>query len=108
MGRLARLARRLRGEAPDAIRVRIILRGRIGSGWYDVDRWVAVRAGATLAELLDAAEREGIPVRSAIAESPHLAHTLMWNGERCPVDAHRERRVEADDEIYLLGPLAGG
>jgi sulfur carrier protein ThiS len=108
MGRLARLARRLRGEAPDTIRVRIILRGRIGSGWYDVDRRVAVPAGATLEDLLDAAEREGIPVRAALAESPHLAHTLMWNGERCPVDTHRERRVEADDEIYLLGPLAGG
>ena len=108
MGRLARLAKRLRGEAPDSIRVHLLLRGRIGSGWYDVDRWVAVPAGATLEELLDAAEREGIPVRSAIAESPHLAHTLMWNGERCPVDAHRERRVEANDEIYLLGPLAGG
>jgi len=108
MSRLARIARRLRGEDPDAIRVRIILRGRIGSGWYDVDRRVAVPAGSTLGELLDAAERAGIPMRAAIAESPHLAHTLMWNGERCAVDANRERRVEADDEIYLLGPLAGG
>jgi len=108
MSRLARIARRLRGEDPDAIRVRIILRGRIGSGWYDVDRRVAVPAGSTLGELLDAAEREGIPVRAAIAESPHLAHTLMWNGERCAVEANRERRVEADDELYLLGPLAGG
>jgi len=108
MSRLARIARRLRGEDPGAIRVRIILRGRIGSGWYDVDRRVAVPAGSTLGDLLDAAEREGIPMRAAIAESPHLAHTLMWNGERCAVDANRERRVEADDEIYLLGPLAGG
>ena len=47
-------------------------------------------------------------MRAAIAESPHLAHTLMWNGERCAVEANHERRVEADDEIYLLGPLAGG
>ena len=108
MGRLARLAARLRGDDPDAIRVRVILRGRIGSGWFDVDRRVAVPAGATLQELLSAAERDGIPVRTAIVESPHLAHTLMWNGERCAVDAHGERRVEADDEIYLLGPLAGG
>ena len=108
MSRLARIARRLRGEDPEAIRVRIILRGRIGSGWYDVDRRVAVSPGATLDALLDAAEREGIPLRAAIAESPHLAHTLMWNGERCALEEHRERRVEADDEIYLLGPLAGG
>ena len=108
MSRLARLARRLRGDDPDAIRVRIVLRGRIGSGWYDVDRRVAVPAGSTLGELLDAAERAGIPMRAAIAESPHLAHTLMWNGERCALEANRERRVEDADEIYLLGPLAGG
>ena len=108
MGRLARLARRLRGQTPETIRVRIVLRGRIGGGWYDVDRRIAVPVGATLDEFLGAAERHGIPVRTAIAESPHLAHTLMWNGERCAVDAHRGRRVEADDEIYLLGPLAGG
>jgi hypothetical protein len=108
MGRLARLAARLRGDDPDAIRVRVILRGRIGSGWYDVDRRIAVPPGATLGHLLEAAERVGVPLRAAIAESPHLAHTLMWNGERCAVEAHRDRRVEADDEIYLLGPLAGG
>jgi hypothetical protein len=108
MGRLSRLARRLLGEAPETIRVRVMLRGRIGSGWFDVDRRVAVPPGATLEDLLDVAEREGIPMRAAIADSPHLAHTLMWNGERCPVDAHRERLLAPDDEIYLLGPLAGG
>ena len=108
MSRLARLARRLRGDDPQALRVRIILRGRIGSGWFDVDRRIAVPPGATLDALLDAAEREGIPLRAAIAESPHLAHTLMWNGERCPVDEHRDRALGDGDEIYLLSPLAGG
>ena len=108
MSRLARLARRLRGDDPDALRVRIILRGRIGPGWYDVDRRIEVPPGATLGDVLEAAEREGIPMRAAIAASPHLAHTLMWNGERRAVDEHRDRPVEDEDEIYLLGPLAGG
>jgi hypothetical protein len=88
--------------------VRIVLRGRIGSGWHDVDRRVSVSPGATLGDLLEAAEREGIPLRAAIAESPHLAHTLMWNSERCALEANLERLVEDGDEIYLLGPLAGG
>jgi sulfur carrier protein ThiS len=108
MSRLARLAARLRGDDPDAIRVRVILRGRIGAGWYDVDRRIAVAPGSTLGDLLETAEREGVPMRAAIAESPHLAHTLMWNGDRCPVDEHATRALADGDELYLLAPLAGG
>jgi molybdopterin converting factor small subunit len=107
-GPLARLARRLRGRAPGALRVRVILRGRIGAGWYDVDERLELPAGATLAAFLEAAERRGIGVRAAIAHSPHLADTLMLNGERCPVEANLERPLADGDEIYLLGPLAGG
>jgi molybdopterin converting factor small subunit len=65
-------------------------------------------AGATLSDLLAHAERQGIAVRAALEQSPHLADTLMWNGERCPVATHEARRLADGDEIYLLGPLAGG
>ena len=66
------------------------------------------RAGATLATLLDEAERRGIPLREALADSPHLRHTLMLNGERCPVDENLDRALADGDEVYLLAPLAGG
>jgi molybdopterin converting factor small subunit len=107
-GALARLARRLRGRPTGALRVRVILRGRIGEAWYDVDRRLDLPEGATLAAFLDEAERRGIRVRAAIEKSPHLADTLMLNGERCPVEANLLRPLADGDEIYLLGPLAGG
>jgi molybdopterin converting factor small subunit len=107
-GRLARLARRLRREAPGALRVRVIVRGRIGPGWYDVDERLWLPAGATLAALLEEAERRGLRVRAALEQSPHLADTLMLNGERCPVEANLGRPLADGDEVYLLGPLAGG
>ena len=107
MGLLARLARRR--PAPAAgLAVRLVLKGRIGEGWYDVDERIALPAGATLDSLLAEAERRGIAVRRAIAQSPHLGHTLMWNGDRCEVSAHLERPLADGDEIYLLAPLAGG
>lgn len=107
LGRLrARLAgRKARGGT---IRVRVLLKGRTASGWYDVDEQLALPEGATLATLLDAAERRGIRLREALATSPHLAHTLMLNGERCPVEENRERVLADGDEVYLLAPLAGG
>ena len=52
--------------------------------------------------------RPRLRLRAAIAESPHLRHTLMWNGSRCPVDDHLERPLADGDEIYLLAPIAGG
>jgi molybdopterin converting factor small subunit len=107
-GALARLARRLRGQPAGSVRVRLILRGRIGESWYDVDRRLDLAPGATLTAFLDEAERRGIRVRAAIAKSPHLADTLMLNGERCPVEANLLRPLADGDEIYLLGPLAGG
>ena len=107
-GPLGRLVRRLRGEPPGSLRVRVILRGRIGDGWFDVDRRLVLPPGATLGELLDEAERQGIRLRAAIAQSPHLADTLMLNGERCGVEANLRRPLADGDEVYLLGPLAGG
>ena len=90
------------------IRVRILVTGRIGGGWQDVDRTLGLAEGATLLDLLDEAERQGIHLRDAIASSPHLRHTLMWNGERCPVDENLGRPLADGDQVYLLAPLAGG
>lgn len=103
--------RRLLGRRTDdgtQIRVRVLLKGRTGTGWYDVDEKVALPAGATLATLIEVAERRGIKLREALETSPHLRHTLMLNGERCPVDANSERAMADGDEVYLLAPLAGG
>ena len=47
-------------------------------------------------------------LRAAIAESPHLRHTLMLNGERVPLDDSAARPLVDGDELYLLGPIAGG
>ena len=47
-------------------------------------------------------------LRAAIDDSPHLRHTLMLNGERCPVDENLDRVLADGDEVYLLAPLAGG
>jgi molybdopterin converting factor small subunit len=103
--------RRLLGRAEDggdAIRVRVLLKGRTGGGWYDCDEQVALPRGATLATLIDVADRRGIRLREALADSPHLRHTLMLNGERCPVDDNADRPLADGDEVYLLAPFAGG
>lgn len=92
----------------DRVRVHVILKGRIGDGWQDVDRVLELPLGSTLAALFERCEREGIPLRDAVDKSPHLRHTLMWNGERCPVDEHLERALADGDQVYLLAPLAGG
>lgn len=102
------LGRLLGREPAGAIRVRVLLKGRIGEGWYDVDERIALPSGATLATLLDAATSRGIALRAAIESSPHLRHTLMWNGERCPVAENLDRPMADGDEVYLLAPLAGG
>jgi sulfur carrier protein ThiS len=103
----ARLLRRGEPGLPQ-VRVHVLIKGRIGEGWHDVDRTLTVPEGTTLAGLLDIAQREGVPLRDAIDSSPHLRHTLMWNGDRCPVDEHGERQIEDGDSIYLLAPVAGG
>lgn len=101
------LLRRVLGRGA-RVRVHVLVKGRIGDGWWDVDRTFELPAGATLASLLDAAEREGLELREAIAASPHLAHTLMINGARCPVADSASRPLADGDEVYLLAPLAGG
>jgi len=96
---------RLRG---DQIKVHVLVRGRIGDDWLNVDEYVRVPAGTTLAKFIEVADEAGIPLTNAIASSPHLHDTLMLNGERCPVSDNRDRVLADGDEIYLLAPLAGG
>ena len=100
------LSRHTEGEGD--IRVRLILKGRIGEGWLDVDRKLALPDGATLASLIMKADLEGLRLSQAIEASPHLRHTLMWNGERTPVEENLARELRDGDELYLLGPVAGG
>jgi molybdopterin converting factor small subunit len=90
------------------IRVHVLVKGRIGEGWQDVDRTFALPPGATLGTLLDTAEREGLRLREAIAKSPHLAHTLMLNGDRTPLADNLGRALNDGDQVYLLAPLVGG
>ncbi len=94
--------------ASRGIRVHVLIRGRIGDGWLDVDKDVQLPVGATLDDLIREATRRGIPMAEALAHSPHLRDTLMLNGERCPVAAHGARVLRDGDEVYLLAPLAGG
>ncbi len=107
MSLLAPLRRLFAPKGP-SIRVHLLVKGRIGDGWYDVDRDLHLPEGATLTQLLEHAERQGIHLRDAIAASPHLRHTLMLNGSRCPVDEQGDRALADGDEIYLLAPIAGG
>ncbi|WP_428265349.1 MoaD/ThiS family protein [Haliangium sp.] len=99
-------------ERAPGVRVHVLIRGRIGAGWYDLDEQVTVPVGTTLGGLVDG--HAGVEpalaeaLAEALAQSPHLAHTLMLNGERCPVVEHRERVLEDGDELYLLAPIAGG
>lgn len=106
MSLLDRLRRALGGR--ERIGVRVLIRGRIGDGWHDVDRVLRLPAGATLGDLITEAERSAIPLRQAIEQSPHLRETLMLNGERCHVDENLERPLDDGDEVYLLAPVAGG
>ncbi len=89
-------------------RLRVVLKGRIGEGWFDVDRKFSLPPSATLAALIDAADRAGLRLSQAIEASPHLRHTLMWNGQRTPVAENLARELGDGDELYLLGPVAGG
>lgn len=96
---------RLRGAQ---IKVHVLLRGRIGDDWKDIDEHVRVPEGTTLERFIEVADEAGIPLSDAIAHSPHLHDTMMLNGERCPLADNKQRVLADGDEIYLLAPLAGG
>ncbi|HEY0989024.1 MAG TPA: MoaD/ThiS family protein [Kofleriaceae bacterium] len=96
---------RLRGGT---VRIHILIKGRIGEGWIDIDEHVRVPAGTTLGQLLEITDSARIPLRDALEHSPHLTDTMMFNGERCPFHDNTGRVLAEGDEIYLLAPLAGG
>lgn len=96
---------RLRG---DQIKIHVLIRGRIGDDWKNIDEYVKVPAGTTLARFIEVADQAGLDLSKAIADSPHLHDTMMLNGERCPVADNQDRVLADGDEIYLLAPLAGG
>jgi molybdopterin converting factor small subunit len=96
---------RLRGGT---IRIHLLIKGRIGDGWQDIDEHVRVPTGTTLGHLLDITDAARLPLREALAHSPHLTDTMMLNGERCPFGDNADRVLADGDQIYLLAPLAGG
>jgi molybdopterin converting factor small subunit len=96
---------RLRGSS---IRIHVLIKGRIGDDWKDIDEHLRVPTGTTLGQLLELADSARVPLREALAHSPHLTDTMMLNGERCPLHDHADRVLADGDEIYLLAPLAGG
>ncbi|MEQ9501182.1 MAG: MoaD/ThiS family protein [Deltaproteobacteria bacterium] len=100
-------ARALLGGGP-RIRVHVVVQGRIGAGWQNIDEHFALPEGATLGDLIDTADRGGFDLSGSIAKSPHLAHTLMLNGERCAVEKNRDRVLADGDQVFLLAPIAGG
>lgn len=87
------------------VKVRILIRGRIGNDWKDIDRLLRLPVGSTLGKLV---EIPNLPFREALENSPHLRDTLMLNGERCAFAENSDRELADGDEIYLLAPLAGG
>ena len=96
---------RIRGQS---VRIHVLIRGRIGESWQDIDQHLRVPVGTTLLKLVEVAGAAGVPLREALESNPHLAHTLMLNGERCPLEEQGHRELADGDEVYLLAPLAGG
>ena len=83
------------------------LKGRIGAGWYDVDRTLRLPPAPPWGRSSSppSVTGSGSP---AIADSPHLATPSCSTASAAPVDEHPERPLADGDEIYLLAPLAGG
>jgi hypothetical protein len=52
-----------RREPDGSIRVRVIVKGRIGEGWFDVDHKLALTEGATLATLIERPTARGCASR---------------------------------------------
>lgn len=104
------LGERLRQLLPGGpkIRVRVFIHGRIGEGWRKVDRTLSLAEGSTLEDLVSRADHLGLDLSGAIEASPHLRHTLMLNGERCPLQDNLQRIMNDGDEVFLLAPIAGG
>ena len=108
MGLRDKLRDLLSTSRPAKIRVHLLIRGRIGEGWHEIDETLKIPEGMTLNAFVAHCESRRLPLREALENSPHLRDTLMWNGERCPLDAFGERELSDGDELYLLAPIAGG
>jgi len=91
-----------------SIKIHILIKGRIGDAWKDIDTFLKLPTGTTLGKLVEVAGASGIPLREALDTSPHLTDTMMLNGERCPFTANADKVLQDGDEIYLLAPIAGG
>ena len=102
---LAHNLKRARLAAPQAKAWAVVKANAYGHG---VARAYPGLQGADGFALLDIAEARGIPLRGALAASPHLTDTLMLNGERTPIAEHAGHVLRDGDELYLLAPLAGG
>lgn len=89
-------------------KIHILIKGRIGDDWKDIDTYLRVPVGTTVAKLVEVADGARIPLREALETSPHLKDTMMLNGERCAFAENADRVLQDGDEIYLLAPLAGG
>ncbi len=108
MSAFDRVKRIFQRQNEPRVRIHVIVHGRIGLGWFDVDRRIRVPVGTRLCDLIERDSEYDLPLREALANSPHLRDTLMLNGERCPIEEHGERELADGDQLYLLAPLAGG
>lgn len=108
MGLGGKLRDLVTGSGTGKIRVHLLIRGRIGEGWHDIDQTLRVPEDTSLKDFIALCEHRRLPLREALEKSPHLRDTLMWNGERCPVASFSERLLRDGDELYLLAPIAGG
>ena len=95
-------------DARQKITIHLIIRGRIGDDWFDIDEQLELPKGTTITELVSICEQRRIPLLQALDQSPHLLHTLMHNGTRCPQSEHMTRQLQDGDQLYLLAPIAGG
>ena len=96
------------GSQTAKVRVHLLIRGRIGEGWLDIDETLKVPEHMTLNGFIAHCQKRRLPLREALENSPHLRDTLMWNGERCPLATFGERELRDGDQLYLLAPIAGG
>jgi hypothetical protein len=82
------------------IKVHVLIKGRIGETWRDIDEHLRVPTGTTLDRLVEIAAASGVPLREALDNSPHLTETMMINGERCPLAENGGRVLADGDELY--------
>ena len=89
-------------QQPGRIRVHVLIKGRIGEGWYDVDRTIAVPAGTTLARAARSRAAPGpAAARRDRGEPSPATHPDV---ERRPLSRRRARRASAAGRRLALSP----